>query len=283
MQLSFSVEYTFMRSLFAILIAVQMLFSLGASAQTRSSSAQNTGNQEERRDYQIPLPTGGFRMGTQSEYLAYLQQEQQRQQRQRVQNQIAQQLQQISGGGAGGGAGGGSGSGGGQKSSSQSNNMKPLTAADFGAIPDFSKGNKELEKLVAESSKPDSESQRLLEQLKKQIDEANSKQPDDSSNLQIPDFSSMVRDTLSTIQKMAPYLNNQSLLLANAKLNDRRRVVFRGPLRAPSERSLVVGRSAPRAVNGGPGSGVIRPTRILSSIGGDTPIRFPESRDRHQR
>lgn len=272
-----------MRIFLALLIASQTLYSLSVSAQTRASSSTNSAsnsNQDEQRDYQIPLPTGGFRMGTRSEYLAYLQQEQQRQQRQRIQNQISQQLQQISGGGGAGGRGGG---GGGQKSSSQSNQMKPLTAADFGALPDFSKANKELEKLVAESSKPDAESQKLLEQLKKQIDEASSKQQGEPSNLEIPDFSSMVRDTLSAIQKMAPYLNNQSLLLANANLNDRRRVVFRGPLRAPSDRSLVVGRSAPRPVNGGPGDGVIRPKRILSSIGDDSAIRFPGIRDRHQR
>ena len=145
--------------------------------------------------------------------------------------------------------------------------MKPLSPTDFGTLPDFSKGNQELAKLVAQASQPDSESQRLVEELRKQIENSSLKTAKEITKNSIPDFGSMIMDTLSAIQAMTPSLGSRDQLLSNARLNDKRRVVFRGPLKAPSDRGLVVGRSAPQRILNPVWAGLARPSRSLSSFG----------------
>jgi len=230
----------------------------GTGAETREVAGRESEDAaNEPRPYNIPLPGGGFKQATEKEYQQWQAQQQQLLRRQQMQQQVQQQLQNLMGGGGsgggggfGGGGGGGGGAGGGGKSSGNSNAIKPLEASAFEQIPNFSSNpaQRALEDLVAQSGKPDSDSQQFLETIKKQIeDSANSPEsPQLNQKLTtgISDLNRLIMQTLTAIQALPSTVSGNEKLLKSASFLKKRRTIGR-PLDVPLNKGIVVGQSYP--------------------------------------
>ncbi|NDG27310.1 MAG: hypothetical protein EB120_09065, partial [Proteobacteria bacterium] len=111
---------------------------------------------------------------------------------------------------------------------------------NFGPPPDFSKGNKDLEKLVAESSKTDPAIEKMMAEIKKKLEAQPS--PEEQPKVvspTVPDFSSLIADTLAAIRAINQN-SPQSVLLQNAP-SPKKSTRFK-PLRVP-QRGLASGYS----------------------------------------
>jgi len=198
----------------------------------------NTNKKEQDRPFQIPMPGGGTYQATREEYQRWAAQQQRIRQRQQMQQQAQNQLAQMKNRSGGGGAGSSGADGGGGSKGGNSSKLQPLNPESFGKMPDFSEQNKDLEKLVAESAKPDKESDKLLENLRKKMAEASEKRGSvslSSDLFSLDAFTSYLNSALASIQARAS-------LLRAAQTASVRPVVGR-PSRIPSGLGLVAGQS----------------------------------------
>jgi len=214
----------------------------------------------EERPYIIPLPGGGTKQATEKEYLQWSSRQRQFQQRQQMQQQMQNQLQSLQRGAGGGGGGGGNGGGGGSgtsKSSNNANSIKPLDASAFGQIPGFSSNpsQKALDELIAQSGKPDSESQKFLEDIKKQIEDS-AQRPElpqlDSKIGDMSEFNLLLQRTMAAIRSLPTRAAGSDLLLRSATSTKKRRIVGR-PMDVLVGKGLATGQSrfSPTAVERG--------------------------------
>lgn len=210
------------------------------------------GNNSANNGQLYPSPLTG-QLVSAEQYNRDVAQMRQQQRQQQIQQNIKEQLNRASGGGGGGGSGGGggggSGGGGGKGGGGNSNSLQPLNASAFGQTPDFSKGNSELEKLIAQSQKPDAESEKLLEDLKKRAAEVSQVPNSDLKWGSLPDFNALFLETIAALQALPSTLSAPEQLMRNAQLAPRRRKASR-PLLVPSGRGLVAGQSDPYLVGG---------------------------------